>query len=230
MQKLRVYIHQRDAMKKERIQRHRLLLGQETPVSSMAWTENQGTMSPGSFTVVSSAPSTPWSHVGSGQRRPRHQRGPARQAELQQKWAEMVQATARMHLIREQDMMGHLQHMDVRMLSKFLMNTIIFGWVWIKMNSPMYKTPDQCPAVTRSARRKKKKMHVSWARECADRLRKMFMILTYAWKRWNNMETSKRAKLMELVICFMSLWNMAVVMSVKFFPCHVCCLLLNVKA
>ena len=39
MQKLRVYIFQRDAMKMERIHRDRFLQGQEPPNSSMAWME-----------------------------------------------------------------------------------------------------------------------------------------------------------------------------------------------
>ena len=74
-------------------------------------------MSTGGYSVISSAPSTAWSHVSNGQRRPVNQRRPGTPGRAAAEVGRDGEGSCPMHLIQDQDMMGHLHHMDIKTLS-----------------------------------------------------------------------------------------------------------------
>ena len=124
MQRLRIYIYQRDAQKKDRLMRER---ARDMEVHRPAWMET------GSFhnmTMMSGSLNSDWSHVSlaetTGHRRRGTRRTQEQQKEILANWENMVKSLCQNYLLKENQMTMHINAMHPKTLARFMMNMITY--------------------------------------------------------------------------------------------------------
>ena len=124
IQRLRIYIYQRDAQKRERLMQERTHgMTAERP----AWMESP---SHTGVPVMSGPPSSCWSHVSmpeiAGHRRQMMRRTPEQQKEILENWENMVRNLGQNYLLKENQMAMHFNAMHPKTLARFMMNMITY--------------------------------------------------------------------------------------------------------